>query len=248
MNRILCFLLLLISIHFTVIRATLTEFLNEHTISDTLVDEASDGSLQGVEDALQNGAHPAHRKNLAIQLAATNEHIPIVRRLMREQRVDPSDNGNAALWWPLSDGLFESAQVLLEDDRVIQAFLRDRNQELWRKFWKIEPTRTFIKNQAKRFIEVMAKETCVQHAIPVDNFLCRWFVRAAVGSEDKSSSAVIAWENGYFDSASQHVNKMWLDLTWMLRRGLSAYRFSPDRMQNEIDQWKDQEFFDTKKS
>lgn len=76
------------------------------------------GNIQLVQLLLSKGAYPSYTYNLPIREAVYENHIEIVRLLMKDKRVDPSDLNNDCIHYAIKQNKVEMASLLLEDIRV----------------------------------------------------------------------------------------------------------------------------------
>jgi len=74
------------------------------------------GLLWLVEEALQEGADPSFDDQSAFNIACDYGNIEIVKLLLKDERVDPSDL--TGFMWALESNHFDIMKLLLKDKRV----------------------------------------------------------------------------------------------------------------------------------
>jgi len=78
----------------------------------------SRGDLSTLNRLIENGIDPSVKNNHAIQNAAYQNQMEIVKRLLHDRRVDPSVDNNSVLIWASHYGNLSTVELLLLDPRV----------------------------------------------------------------------------------------------------------------------------------
>ena len=79
----------------------------------------TNGDATLVDLCIQAGVDPSVQDNSAIQEASSNGHLPVVNRLLEDERVDPSVTNNAAVRFASYNRHLPVVDRLLQDVRVI---------------------------------------------------------------------------------------------------------------------------------
>lgn len=77
--------------------------------------------LQIYQEAIDHGEdldHPYSITNMPIRMASKYGHLEIVRLLLDDKRVDPTDRDNDAIWSAYENGHVDVVKLLLKDERV----------------------------------------------------------------------------------------------------------------------------------
>jgi len=83
-----------------------------------LEDAADEGDVGVVNLLIQMGVDPSADDNHAICLASSKGQLPVVERLLQDERVNPSADNNAAFRMAAQDGHLDVVNRLLQDSRV----------------------------------------------------------------------------------------------------------------------------------
>ena len=76
------------------------------------------GDVEIVDELINRGYDPSIDNNEAILVASSNGHLPVVDRLLQDERVDPSDLNNRAIILASENGHLRVVDRLLQDERV----------------------------------------------------------------------------------------------------------------------------------
>jgi len=83
-----------------------------------LKDAAREGAVGMVDLLIQAGVDPSANSNSAIQYASLAGQLPVVNRLLQDERVDPSIEDNQAIQYASENGHLAVVNRLLQDERV----------------------------------------------------------------------------------------------------------------------------------
>lgn len=96
-----------------------TDLLEKDIEPDSIIIVASIiGDVAVVDELIKRGYDPSVNNNLAIIDASKNGHLPVVNRLLQDQRVDPSARNNYAIRYASLKGYLPIVDRLLQDERV----------------------------------------------------------------------------------------------------------------------------------
>ncbi len=85
---------------------------------DPITEASKLGDVEIVDELIHRGYNPSTNNNLAIRLASENGHLPVVNRLLQDNRVNPTADNNYAIRWASLNGRLPVVKRLLQDDRV----------------------------------------------------------------------------------------------------------------------------------
>jgi len=85
---------------------------------ELLEEAAKHGDVQLVDLLIQAGVDPSANDNEGLLLASKYGHLPVVNRLLQDERVDPSVEDNYAIRWACCYGHLSVVDRLLQDKRV----------------------------------------------------------------------------------------------------------------------------------